>query len=100
MEAPHSQLGNGDDFQSDPQEIKTTLGAAALLILLAASARARIVAPDFFSRTNNLLNLLIARPGHARLFQFFLFLPLKGFFDFIHRGRDLPAAARCRRDRQ
>ena len=41
------------------------------------------------SRAHYLLDLHVARPGHARLFQFFLLLALKGFFNFVHRGRHL-----------
>jgi hypothetical protein len=57
--------------------------AATLLIFLAASAGAGIVASNFFSRAHDLLDLHVASPGHARLFQLFLFLALEGFLDFV-----------------
>src|SRR5260370_33417717 len=62
---------------------------ATFLILLAASARARIVASNFFSRAHHLLDLHVTSPGHARLFQLFLFLALEGLLDIVHGSCDL-----------
>src|SRR5260370_25694278 len=66
---------------------------ATFLILLAASARARIVASNFFSRAHHLLVLHVTSPGHASLFQLFLFLALEGLLDIVHGRCDLARRA-------
>src|SRR5260370_36585168 len=66
---------------------------ATFLILLAASARARIVASNFFSLAHHLLDLHVTSPGHASLFQLFLFLALEGLLDIVHGSCDLARRA-------
>src|SRR5260370_15634832 len=66
---------------------------ATFLILLAASARARIVASNFFSRAHHLLDLHVTSPGHASLFQLFLFLALECLLDIVHGSCDLARRA-------
>ena len=58
--------------------------AVALLVFLAGSAMAGIVAADLFSADDLLHRLGFTRTGHARLFEFALLAALKGFFNVIH----------------
>ncbi len=56
----------------------------ALLVLLARSAGARIVASHFFLAAHDLLNLLrFAAAGHTSLFQFASFAAHEGLFQFV-----------------
>src|SRR5437763_14666227 len=67
------------------------LRSVALLVFLARSARARIVAPHLVSAPHDLLHSLgLATARHARLFQFAPFFALEGFFQVIHRRRNMP----------
>src|SRR5258708_10758109 len=77
----------------DARQHTSRSGSAAFLIFLAASARAGIVASNFCSRAYDLLDLQVTSPGHARLFQFFLFLALEGLFDIVYGCCDLARRA-------
>ena len=62
---------------------------AALLIFLARSARAGIVAADFGGASDDLLHgLTIAGTGHACLFEFAALAALERFFEIVHRSGD------------
>src|SRR5271167_3283547 len=79
--------------------------AVALLVLFPGPARARIVPPNFFLPTDDLLYWLrISGSGHTRLFELTSLTTHEGLFQFIGRGghhaRRSPSVAisrmRCR----
>ena len=68
---------------------KTTRLCTALLILLAGTARAGIIAPHFFLGAHNLLHgLRVSGASHARLFKLAAFAAHKRFLQFVGGGRD------------
>ena len=58
--------------------------SAALLVFLARTAWARIVAADFRATANHLLDLLIPSSGHAGLLQFAALAALERLFEIIN----------------
>src|SRR5437879_6442497 len=76
---------------TDTQECLSYSSAVALLVLLARSARTRIVAADFCARANRLRRFGLRRP--RLILQIFL-LTLLPPFDFAGHGRQLLRFAR------
>src|ERR1700674_101553 len=73
--------------------------SAALFVLLAGTARTKVIPSDFGGTAHDLLHrLLLARSSHACTFEFATFPPLKIFFNFIDGSCDrtrgaMPVAA-------
>ena len=59
------------------------VGAAALLIFLAGTAGARVVAANLSSAANDLLDLTVTGTCHACLLQFATLATLEGFLESV-----------------
>src|SRR5581483_4253271 len=71
--------------------------SAALLVLLAGTARTGIVAANLSSAYDLLNRLVVTGACHTRLLQFTALLALKLLFQFVHRGRAaVPVSVRAR----
>src|SRR5207302_11509816 len=68
--------------------------AAALFVFLARSAGAGVIAADFGSAADHLLNgLILARSGHAGFLKFATLAALERFLQFVHRGSNIARSA-------